>query len=804
MWTAPVDGGRAYRLTADGVPVARPRISPDGALVAWTSTRERAPEVFVTAVDGGAARRLTWWGDPTTKLIGWTPDGEVLVVSATGQPSRRHPWAYVVPPDGGTPRRLPLGPLADLAQRAEGPTVLLSATMTREMAWQKRYRGGTAGKLWWNPEGTFVRLAADLDGNLDAPMLVGDRIAFLSDHEGWGNLYSLGPDGTGLRRHTDHGADGAPAFYARHAATDGTRVVYESAGQLWLLDDLDAEPRPLDVRLGGPRTAREPYRITTGDWLGRVHPGHHRPVQHRHRPRHRAPAHPPRRPRPHPARHAPASAPGSRRRWATTARCGSTTRSARTPSASPRSTRAPPTRPRSSASAGELGRVLELVPAPDGESVALTTHDGRLLVLDPAEGAFRELARGGDGEVYDVTFSPGQRVAGLLRPGRLGPLTGRPRAAGRRRGGAGHRGPLPRRRPGVHPRRQAPRLPLAAQLRPDLRRARVRPHVPRVLAAVPGAAGRAHAVAVRGEPGRAPGLAGGRQAGGPARARPVRSRRRDRRAARGEGRRRRTRARRRSSSTSRGSPPAWCRSRSSRAATTACARPRTACSGTACPVSGTLGDGRAGTDVKPEKPVLERFDLARRKLDVIADPVSGYAVSGDGTRLVVRDGVHAAGAAHRPLRGERAHRRPGRRGRRRVPDRHAPRSSSPSTRPPNGGRCSTRPPASCATTSGWPTWRASTGRRRSRATARSSTPSAATTTSSTCCGSCRASWARRTPTSWPHRRPGSDGRPGLLGADLEPADDGWRVARVLPPETSDPGRAQPAVAARASTSGRAT
>ena len=42
--------------------------------------------------------------------------------------------------------------------------------------------------------------------------------------------------------------------------------------------------------------------------------------------------------------------------------------------------------------------------------------------------------------------------------------------------------------------------------------------------------------------------------------------------------------------------------------------------------------------MKPEKPVLERFDLARRKLDVIAEPVSGYAVSGDGTRLVVRDG----------------------------------------------------------------------------------------------------------------------------------------------------------------------
>ena len=86
-------------------------------------------------------------------------------------------------------------------------------------------------------------------------MWVEGRIAFLSDHEGYGNLYSVLPNGTDLRRHTDH-----EDFYVRHAATDGERVVFESAGELWLLPDLDAGRRQTrdlaGLRLAGPARGR--------------------------------------------------------------------------------------------------------------------------------------------------------------------------------------------------------------------------------------------------------------------------------------------------------------------------------------------------------------------------------------------------------------------------------------------------------------------------------------------------------------------------------------------------------------------
>ena len=53
MWVAPLDGGRAWRVSADNVPVNHPRISPDGTTVAWTSTRDGAPEVHVAPSTAG-------------------------------------------------------------------------------------------------------------------------------------------------------------------------------------------------------------------------------------------------------------------------------------------------------------------------------------------------------------------------------------------------------------------------------------------------------------------------------------------------------------------------------------------------------------------------------------------------------------------------------------------------------------------------------------------------------------------------------------------------------------------------------
>ncbi|MGC4976733.1 S41 family peptidase [Streptomyces sp. DT199] len=406
LWLAPLDApGRAWRLTVDRTKLGHPRFSPDGRHLAYTSWRSLVPEVHVVPVDGGPGRQVSHWGSADTRVCGWTPDGEILAVASHGEPFSYFTWAYKVAPAGDPGRKLPWGPVSDIQVTdvdGERRSLLLTGTPPHEPASWKRYRGGATGRLWLHGE----RLLEGLGGHLHSPMFVGGRIAFLSDHEGVANLYSCAPDGSGLRRHTDH-----DAFYARHAASDGTRVVYQCAGDLWIVDDLspDSEPRRLDVRLSGPRAGRRPYQVAASrhidglsvDETGRasavVVRGSLYWLTHRDGPARTLTDTPGVRVR------MPEMLGGSGRvAYVTDAEGDDAIEIAFLPRAS--GDRAP-----RRLAPGQLGRVRELVSDPGGERLAVASHDGRLLLVDVTEdsgGEVTELIRSINGPVRDLAFSP--------------------------------------------------------------------------------------------------------------------------------------------------------------------------------------------------------------------------------------------------------------------------------------------------------------------------------------------------------------------------------------------------------------
>ncbi|MCU0937709.1 MAG: S41 family peptidase [Burkholderiaceae bacterium] len=272
LWSVSVDGGLARRLTAGLGEPSTPVLSPDGQWLAYASRDELHPEVYVMPADGGPARRLTWLG-PFVHVRGWTGTGEIVFVTTWGQPFFRNFRAFTIARDGGLPSELPLGQVNHLAltpRGLAGPKVI--GRNTADPARWKRYRGGTAGHLWVDATGggAFARLP--LVGNITSPMWIGDRIYYLSDAEGVGNLYSCRADGGDVKRHTDH-AD----FYAREAQTDGARIVYQCGAELWLYDAATDRTRQLDVRVPAHRAQAARRFVPAAEHLGEfaLHPQGH-------------------------------------------------------------------------------------------------------------------------------------------------------------------------------------------------------------------------------------------------------------------------------------------------------------------------------------------------------------------------------------------------------------------------------------------------------------------------------------------------------------------------------------------------
>jgi tricorn protease len=404
VWLAPVDaavrgGARAWRLTSDRTPATSPRLNPSGTHVAWTAAREGARESYAVEVDGGPIRRLTYWGTDgygDSGVRGWLSDTEVLVTGLHRHHFGMHVWPSAVPLDG-PPRELPYGSAEDVCVSPEG-AVLVGSSIFREPAKWKRYGGGTGGKIWYSPDGTrYERILAEVGNHLVGPMWVSGRVVFTSDHEGAGAVYSALPDGTDVRRHTDHGP-----YYARNATTDGTRVVYQCAGDLWLLESLDAEPVELDVRLGAVRSGRAPFPVSAKTFLGdfklcktgRIVAAEVRGTAH-WLPVDQGPA------------RALLDRPGVRARiplilpGTSTVVCASDSDGEDGIDIIP----ADGGETRRILS-GQLGRVLELAASPDAKTLAVASDDGRLLTVDIESGSAAELSRSANDEVDGLTFSP--------------------------------------------------------------------------------------------------------------------------------------------------------------------------------------------------------------------------------------------------------------------------------------------------------------------------------------------------------------------------------------------------------------
>ncbi len=252
LWSAPTGGGAAIRLTATPGLCTSPRLSPDGTQIAFVANDEGDPEIYVMPAAGGKPRRLTYLGGTIAAVCTWSADGsEIFFVSNPSAWYQRETRGFAVNAGGGPVRDLALGHMKSYFPGPGGGAVV-GRNETDPARW-KRYRGGTSGEIWIDlGSGVFERLRLP-DGNAVSPMWIGDRIYFLTDHEGIGNIYSCTLAGDDLRRHTHHSD-----YYVRFPSTDGKRIVYTAGAAIYCFDVERDEVRELQISApsAAPQSAR--------------------------------------------------------------------------------------------------------------------------------------------------------------------------------------------------------------------------------------------------------------------------------------------------------------------------------------------------------------------------------------------------------------------------------------------------------------------------------------------------------------------------------------------------------------------
>jgi len=247
IWVVDRAGGAARRLTSFQGETQNPKLSPDGALVAFSAEYGGNTDVYVVPVDGGTPKRLTWNSAPDL-VQGWTPDGKAVLFSSSREtfgPSAA-PKFYTVPVDGGPETYLNInrGYQGRLAPDGKRIAYRMNNSWDEE---RRNYRGGQNRPIWIADLKTLdVETPPWKDSKDMEPAWVGDVVYFISDRDGVANVWSYDTKSKKLAQATDF-AD----FDVKTLDAGAGVVVFEQAGYIHELDPKTGKEHRVNITAAG-------------------------------------------------------------------------------------------------------------------------------------------------------------------------------------------------------------------------------------------------------------------------------------------------------------------------------------------------------------------------------------------------------------------------------------------------------------------------------------------------------------------------------------------------------------------------
>lgn len=260
LWSVPREGGEARQLTTGGHE-SSPVFSPDGNWIAFTGHYDGNTDVFVMPADGGTPKRLTWHPEQDA-AIGWTPDGKRVLFVSTRDAYADFTRLYTVPPEGGVAEALPMWRAFEGSYSPDGTRIAYVPNFQWQTAW-KRYRGGQTTPIY------IVRLS-DLsleklprqNSNDFSPAWFGDTVYFLSDRNGPVTLFAYDTKSKAVKQVVENkGLD------MKSVAPGPDALVYEQFGGIYVFDPQTSKSKKVEIHLDGDLPATRPHYAKVADTI---------------------------------------------------------------------------------------------------------------------------------------------------------------------------------------------------------------------------------------------------------------------------------------------------------------------------------------------------------------------------------------------------------------------------------------------------------------------------------------------------------------------------------------------------------
>ena len=262
IWVADRGGKNVRQLTTDHG--ENPVFSPDGKTIAFSAEYEGNIDVYTVPVTGGPAKRLTW--HPGTDIVrSFTPDGKaILFTSPRHVFSNRYTQLFTVSLKGGMATHLPIPHAADASYSSDGAYIAYTPLSDATQQW-KHYRGGRHSRIWIYrcKDHDVVQVPQPKERCNDLnPRWLGDTVYFLSDRAGEYNLFAYNTKDKEVRQLTKY-----TDFPAVNLNAGGGRLIYEHAGHLHLFDPADEKATRLKIGVASDLVEARPRHVKGAKYI---------------------------------------------------------------------------------------------------------------------------------------------------------------------------------------------------------------------------------------------------------------------------------------------------------------------------------------------------------------------------------------------------------------------------------------------------------------------------------------------------------------------------------------------------------